>query len=162
MYMTDHEPTSEKISFEEIERRSTARKAASRAANRAKYFGVLPSEALLWMALAPSWTLELALSCNFPVGGEDTSKVFNLMVEANMVEVSRPIFIETFSHVPTTYTMNETFRAEVLVEYRDRPEKLRDTLTIIGQGMLSASEGTQANASIPPLLPHIRKWALLA
>src|SRR5438105_4531379 len=54
------------LSFEELLMRKQEELLAKRSEERAKSRADIPERALIWLALPPLWTLELAEKCSFP------------------------------------------------------------------------------------------------
>src|SRR5271165_5401025 len=48
----------------------------------------IPEDSLLWLALGPSWTLDLAMAAGFPAGPAGVERTFDEMVEQGVCTVT--------------------------------------------------------------------------
>ena len=128
----------------------------------------IPQDALLWMAVAPSWTVPLAGAAGFPAGPDGVEAVFDKMEEQDICRVSEPTFEAVFdaetnrSHMIRSdrkYAMvSEVVRAvtgEVKQDPNRGPRDLQTVIARVGSAMLRAKR----KASLAPALD---RWAQLA
>jgi AAA ATPase-like protein len=111
----------------------------------------LPQDAIEWLLVVPSWTVELARACGFPSGGQDVGALLRQMRDRGLCE-SRP------SRNPETelFWMPESVKVDQLerlgaVEWRFRP------------AIVQAGRALDAQARWGGRVPSaVRRWAALA
>ncbi len=130
----------------------------------------IPQLALLWLALAPSWTVMLAEACHFPGAEQGVRTLFTRLYKAGFCEyVSAPSLLDegeddTVRQMAASdndcFNLTDAIRSEVLQRVIRDPQQGRDKLVSemenIGRAILKAKE---RHVAVPPL---IDRWATLA
>jgi hypothetical protein len=132
---------------------------------RAERTAGIPDRSLVWLALAPLWTVHLADMCEFPTGGRSPSELFELLHQEGLcgrVVIEPELADDALSigEPVIRYHMADTTRAQVLERHLGDPNRgaewLRDELHEIGRRIV------QAQAAGTPVSRPVTRWAELA
>src|SRR4051812_22519574 len=96
------------VEFEQLFARKQAAALAKLHAEVDERRAGLPERSLMWLALAPSWTIEQAQVCGFPTDGEPVDTTFERIEHAGQCESSAS------ESGPRRYWMSEATRADLI------------------------------------------------
>ncbi|MBV9958803.1 MAG: hypothetical protein JO360_10295, partial [Acidobacteria bacterium] len=147
------------VSVEEYKKLFTAELEKERAEEQARLARSVPREALLWMALAPGWTIPLAERCGFPAGRGGVRKVFEQLQHSGLIESTGSSHGGKQKAETAYYYMSNSERDNVLSQYTSSEARfapLHATLHKIG-GRMQPALVKMRDVPAP-----LRRWALLA
>ncbi|HSM54966.1 MAG TPA: ATP-binding protein [Candidatus Sulfomarinibacteraceae bacterium] len=142
--------------------------------SRERLASAAPHQALLWLALAPGWSVARAEACKFPSGNEPVAGLFQRLVEQGLAETvesalsrpsgpGRPPTAESAGRrlpsMEPVYLLRAGVQSQVLAPYEadaSGQQELLETLGEIGR-RLSALDPDSHH-----LPEDLRKWAYLA
>lgn len=143
------------IDLAEFEQMMQAAVKKQRMRRQKELYDNFSEETLLWLALAPGWSLPLAEACSFPAATDATiADLFTRLQETEMVQWLRPEEGDD-----PFCTLQPAVRRKVMARYETDARglrRIRQTLAEIGQAMSSAT----ATALVPS--PAASDWAQLA
>jgi hypothetical protein len=156
------------LSFEELLMRKQEELLAKRSEERAKSRADIPERALIWLALPPLWTLELAEKCSFPtISGNGVHETLQRIYKERLCdcipaggvlvidESTGNTIVESERYYMSSSTSTEILQRVV----RDTARGLRwlqDEMEDIGEAIL------HAKSSGVGVLDEVERWAKLA
>lgn len=158
-----------KLSFREALARERETLLDEVRAERAKQTADIPERALVWLALAPVWTVAMAEACGFPTDGakvEETLKRIHAegLCEFSSVTPEMEVIRGEAEVQPDLraqrFWMADTTRADVLQRVIRDPQRgmryLREEMQLIGETV------QKAQSADVPVPDAVARWAMLA
>ncbi len=115
----------------------------------------LESRSVLWLALPPEWTEELAIECEFPLGDRDLDGLLLWAQELNLCKVRRERTIADLKRV--RFWVPTTERASLFEEWRSLGAKVNEDLVEISERILDAPEVVRRKSAT-----GVQRWAELS
>jgi hypothetical protein len=152
------------LSLEEFERLIEKRLEEKRRVVGAARYPAANQQELLWMALTPCWTAQLAERSGFPAQGGNPAQRLESMRKASLVKMAQVRSDEGESPRPPIYSLDETVRGDVLEPYTETPGGISEVQPIIAQIGGNILKAINQQVSNPPSFapPAVARWAALA
>ncbi|HYO65267.1 MAG TPA: ATP-binding protein, partial [Archangium sp.] len=119
--------------------------------SRKAWLESLPEEAIEWLLVVPSWTVELARACGFPSGGQDVGVLLRQMRDRGLCD-SRP----SGDPEGELFWMPESVRAEQIERLGAVELRFRPAIVEAGRALEAQARG---GGGVPSA---VRRWAALA